>query len=1790
MHNFTFTKTLVSSFKNAAKAFFILVAFLFSFAGAKAQVPANDEPCNAIALTANAVCTYQTFSNVDASLSTSVLPVPDQLLCGNLTDGDVWFKVVMPASGSITVDSRSTVGTGALSDGAMAIYSGTCTAGVPAFTEIACADDGSSNAGYPKLTVNQPAGSTVYIRFYGFGGEKGTFGICVKAAPAPPVNNNCSGAIALGVNPDFSCALNTAGTTVAANQSATLPNPSCGTVGGYNDDVWYTFVATNTRHRITLTGITGNVTAMTFSVYSGTSCTNLVEQGCNTSNLLNMNGLTVGATYWVRVFTSSATAGDEANFTICVGTPPPPPVNDECTAAISLPVNPDFSCTLNTNGTTVSATISNNLPDPSCGVNAAFNDDVWYSFVATNATHRINLSNIAGGTTQMVFTVYSGTCGALTELGCITTNTLYVNGLTPGNTYYVRVFTNSFDNNINSTFNICIGTPPPPPANDNCPAAVNLTVNPDFNCASFANGTTAGATLTTGVPVPTCGTANGYNDDVWYKFTAIGANHRVALTNIVGDVTDMVITAYGGTCGALTQVGCAASVNILDLTGLTPGATYYVRVYTNTATLNLFANFTICVGTIPPPPANDNCANAVGLTVNSTLTCTTTTNGTTISATQSAETPVPTCGALNANNDDVWFTFVATGIKHNITLSNIGIGGTAGMVIQAYSGTCGALVPAGCAVANTLNLTNLTPGNTYYVRVFTSSTAPIISTNFTICVNTPPPPGPGEVCSISNPYCATVGPLNSPTGQPSLGGGGVFGCLGSTPNPTWYTFQIGTPGTLVINMSQVTPTGTPIDVDFAVWGPFTSTVDGCTQVNAPNPTITPVSCSYSLAANETATIPNALTGQFYIMLVTNFNGQAGTITFSTPASSTATTNCGIVATATNNGPVCPSGTFNLTATSNNPSATFSWVGPGGYTSNIQNPTGVIAPATPGSYTYTVTVTLGTNTFTSSTTLVVGVPASPTVTTPLTYCQNSTATALTATGTNLIWYGTNATGGTGSSTAPIPSTTTVGSTTYYVSSGTGGTCESPRVGITVNVVATLPAPTVTALVQYCQGAVATPLTATGTGLHWYTQATGGTFTLVAPTPVTTVVGNTNYYVSQSSGTCEGPRALITVTINASPAAPVATSPVVYCQNSTASPLAATATTGNTLIWYGTNATGGTGSATAPTPLTTTAGNTIYYVSQTTGTCESPRTAITVTITARPLAPSANTPLTYCVNSVATPLTATGTALLWYTAATGGTGSSAAPTPVTTTAGVFNYYVSQTVNGCEGSRTQIVVNVVSNPPAPVVTNPAPYCQNSTAAPLTGTALTGFSLLWYGTNATGGTGSATAPTPNTATVGTTTYYVSQTNGTCEGPRAAIVVTVNTTPLAPSVTTPVAYCQNATAVALVPNGAGYTWYTAATGGTGSATIIPSTTAGGTTPYYVSQTIGACTGPRALINVVVTPTPALPVVTTPVTYCQNTTATALTAAGSSLLWYTTATGGTGSATAPIPATGTAGSVNYYVSQSTGTCEGPRALITVNIIATPVKPVVITPVNVCQNGTVVLNATGTSLLWYTSATGGTGSAAAPNVSTATPGTASYFVSQSTAVNSCEGPRAEIIVNVKPALVANAGPDVIINYGQSTQLNGTGTAGGSYLWTANIAPLTLTPSATILNPVATPLQTTDYKLTVTDPTGICAGSATDIVTVTVIINCVDVKNAFSPNGDGVNDTWRVYEQYVCLKNIKATVFNRYGNKVFESVDYKNAWDGRYKGNPLPDGTYYAVLEFTLLDGTKRFVKSDVTILR
>jgi gliding motility-associated-like protein len=878
----------------------------------------------------------------------------------------------------------------------------------------------------------------------------------------------------------------------------------------------------------------------------------------------------------------------------------------------------------------------------------------------------------------------------------------------------------------------------------------------------------------------------------------------------------------------------------------------------------------------------------------------------------------------------------------------------------------------------------------------------------------------------------------------------------------WYTTATSVPG------SATAPT--PITTASGAFNFYVSqTVSGCQSVRAqivvnvnatpaaPGVT-TPVTICQGAAATGLAATG---TGLLWYAAAT---GGTGTITIPFPPTGSMGTNTYYVSQTVNNCespraaivvnvvalPAAPTASSPITYCQGNaataltaglPGASLLWytVATGG-TGSTTAPTPSTTMAT--STTYYVSQTVGTCESQRTAILVIikATPAAPTATTPVTYCQNTTASALTATGTFLLWYSLPTGTGVGSTTAPTPSTTAGGSTIYYVTQTVNGCESNPRTGITVNVTATPAAPTATTPVTYCQNTTASALTATGTNLLWYTVPTAGTGSATAPVPSTTNAGSTTYYVSQSTGVCEGPRFAIVVNITAEPLAPLVSTPVTYCQNATATALTAT---GINLLWYNV-ATGGTGTATASLPSTTTVGSTVYYVSQST-TCVSPRAAITVVIKATPLAPVVTTPVAYCQNATPTILTATGTSLLWYTTATGGTGSTTAPTPSTTTGGITTYYVSQTINGCESPRAAIVINVTATPAAPTVNSPLNICQGTTAPALTATAATGASLLWY-TLATSGTGTATAPILSTTSLGSTNYYVSQTLNGCEGPRALITVTVNSTPAAPTLTAPTPYCQGATAMALTATGTNLLWYTSATGGMGVATApTPATTTVGNIIYYVSQTTGVCEGPRATITVTTNITPAAPTATATVNYCQGATASALTAGSTNLLWYTTATLGMGVATAPTPLTNTAGSTSYYVSQTTGICEGPRKQITVVVTAIPAAPTVSTVVY-CQGATAVaLTAGGTNLLWYTTATLGTGNATAPIPLTNTTGNTTYYVSQS--ANNCEGPRVAIVVTVN---ATPAAPNVTtpVLYCQNATTMPLAAVGTNLQWYAN----------------------------------------------------------------------------------------------------------------------------------------------
>ena len=276
------------------------------------------------------------------------------------------------------------------------------------------------------------------------------------------------------------------------------------------------------------------------------------------------------------------------------------------------------------------------------------------------------------------------------------------------------------------------------------------------------------------------------------------------------------------------------------------------------------------------------------------------------------------------------------------------------------------------------------------------------------------------------------------------------------------------------------------------------------------------------------------------------------------------------------------------------------------------------------------------------------------------------------------------------------------------------------------------------------------------------------------------------------------------------------------------------------------------------------------------------------------------------------------------------------------------------------------------------------------------------------------------------------------------------------------------------------------------------------------------------------------------------------------------------------PALSPTSTTTYTVTGTTGSCSISKSFIVT--VGSTVTLNVHADTTICSGASFNANtvSNGTTFTWSPTAGVSNPAIASPVLSPTT--TTTYTVTAKT--GTCTTVKT-FTVTVRPAVTVSAGPGASILAGSSVTLQGSGSA-GTYLWT----PSTGLSATNILNPVATPAVTTTYNLKITNTQG-CSNSSN--VTIEVLPYCVKPMNAFTPNKDGFYDTWFITNGN-CLKKATVQVYNRYGSKVFESLDYKNDWEGTYKGKPLPDGTYYYVINYELLNGAIVLKKGNVTILR
>lgn len=250
-----------------------------------------------------------------------------------------------------------------------------------------------------------------------------------------------------------------------------------------------------------------------------------------------------------------------------------------------------------------------------------------------------------------------------------------------------------------------------------------------------------------------------------------------------------------------------------------------------------------------------------------------------------------------------------------------------------------------------------------------------------------------------------------------------------------------------------------------------------------------------------------------------------------------------------------------------------------------------------------------------------------------------------------------------------------------------------------------------------------------------------------------------------------------------------------------------------------------------------------------------------------------------------------------------------------------------------------------------------------------------------------------------------------------------------------------------------------------------------------------------------------------------------------------------------------------------------RDTATFSIIVYDVPIASISGINrICQQETITLTASGgTSYLWNTNDTSET-ITASPMYNTTYSVIAYKDICSDTAYFTVQ-------VDPKPTLTITHDTTIIIGMSLPLQVNGA----NQYEWT----PISYLSCYNCNNPVAKPSETIEYCV---EGTNLFGCSDTVCVTITVDKECGEtfVPSAFSPNNDGMNDI--LYVRGKCIKTMMFTIYNRWGEKVFESTDPHKGWDGTFRGKEVDTGVYVYTLKAEYYNGTIINQKGNITLLR
>ncbi len=860
------------------------------------------------------------------------------------------------------------------------------------------------------------------------------------------------------------------------------------------------------------------------------------------------------------------------------------------------------------------------------------------------------------------------------------------------------------------------------------------------------------------------------------------------------------------------------------------------------------------------------------------------------------------------------------------------------------------------------------------------------------------------------------------------------------------------------------------------------------------------------------------------------------------------------------------------------------------------------------------------------------------------CNNSTTTAVifnsAVNGTVYSWTNTNtaiglAASGTGNIAAFIANTnsTTIQTATITVTPSVNGCTGSPKTfTITVNPVPDVLQPPAQTL---CSNSNTAPVNFSGavnnTSFNWTNSNTaiglaasgnGNIPSFTATTNGANVTTGTITVVPAANG-CNGTPKTFTITVNP---VPDVTQPAdqTLCNNSSTAPINFSGAVNNTTYnWTNTNTAIGlaaSGSGNIPSFTVNTNSNTVQTatitVTPTVNGCTG--TPKTFTITVNPIPTVLQPPAqTLCNNSSTAAVNFSGavnnTAYNWTNSNTAiglaASGNGNIPSFIATTSGAAitsgTITVMPSANGCNGASKTFVITVN---PTPDVQQPAnqTLCSSSNTAPVSFSGAVNNTVYnWTNSNtniglAASGSGNIASfvavNTANTAAAASATITVTPTANGCPGTPKQFVIAVNPTPSVMQVGSQ-ALCNNGNTAPIqftgAVAGASYNW-TNTNSGIGLAASgsgdIASFKAVNTSAIAVTATIkvdpvtAACQGQSHTFTITVNPTPAVKA-TQSATVCLGKTVQ-LNATGATQYTWSPATN-LSCASCASPSSTPTDTIRYTVTgtSAAGCTAADSILLTV---IKPFKMVVGPGDSICVGTQLNMHAANAnSYIWSPRAGLNRFDIADPLVSINT--TSTYRV-VGYDNHQCFTDTGFVTIVVGPTPTVNIGPDRSLAVGTPLQLHAV-TGGGPiirYLWTP-AADLSCNNCA---SPSTTVKDNSFYSVVVTNTFG-CTATDTIFINSFCKSSQVYIPNAFTPDGDGLNDILMVRGRGITVKSFR--IFNRWGELVFEKENFypndpKFGWDGRVRGVPATPDVYVYTAEVFCDNNIPYTYKGNVTILK